>query len=67
MKQSPSWEANNHSPNQEILRLLWNRKVHYRVHISPPLVPILSQMNPVPIFLLHFPKTDSNIVAPYHA
>jgi len=33
-EQSP-WEANSHSPNQEISRILCSPKVHYCVHKSP--------------------------------
>ena len=55
IQQRPSWEANRYSAIQ-IPSILWNPNVHHQVHKSPPLVPILSKIDPI-----HTPHHTSRI------
>jgi hypothetical protein len=50
MKQRPSLEASSRSANQQILRLLQNPNIYFRLHKMSPLVAILSQADQVHIF-----------------
>jgi hypothetical protein len=66
MEHSPSQETNSCSASQEIPRLLWNPKVHYRIHQSSPPITVLSQINPIQMLRSNFRKThfNFNIVLP---
>jgi hypothetical protein len=62
MELSPPQEATSHAATQELPNILWNPKVHYRLHKSPPLVSIPSQINPVRTTPSCSSKIDFNIV-----
>jgi hypothetical protein len=61
---STSWEAANCAPTQELPSILWNPKVHYHVHKSPLLVPILSHINPIHTTSFSLYKIHFNIIRP---
>jgi len=64
MEQSRYLEAKRFSASQEIPRILYNPKVHYRIQMCPPPVPILRQVDPVHNPASHFRKIYLNIILP---
>jgi hypothetical protein len=62
MKRSHSWKINTSSVIQDISNILWHSKLHYRVHKSPSLAPILCHMNPGRNLSTHFVMIYFNII-----
>ena len=58
MKLSPYGETKNFSASPEISCILWNQKVHYYVHDSPPFVPVLSRIIPKHALSSHYLRSS---------
>jgi hypothetical protein len=61
-----TYGAVNCAAPQELPSFLWNPKVQYRVHKSPPLVPIPSHINPIHYIPSYLSKIILILSTPYH-
>jgi hypothetical protein len=50
------------SATQKFRHILWNPQFNYRIHMSPPLLPVLSEKNPVHTTPSYFSKIHFSIV-----
>ena len=64
MEYSPSSKADSFSLSQKTHKILWKPQVHHQGHISPPLVRILSQINPVHPF--HPVSSRYGLISSFH-
>jgi hypothetical protein len=64
MELSFFWEAASHAATQELPHILWNPKVHYRIHKTSPLDPNLNQIDAVHTIPSYLTKIYFNIFHP---
>jgi hypothetical protein len=64
MELSPSWEVISQAALKIFPSILWNPKVHYCVHKSPSLLPILSQIDQIHVIPSYLSKIHFNFVHP---
>jgi hypothetical protein len=62
MELGPTWKTATCAATQEVPNILWNPKVHYRVHKSCPQVPIVSQIKQVHTTPSYLSKIHFNII-----
>jgi len=54
------WKANSFSASQDIPHTLQNLNIHYYIHKTPPITPVLSQINPAQTLPTSFFKKDTD-------
>jgi len=64
IEESLSWETDRFSDSPEILCILQNQKVYYRIHKFPPPDPILRQLDQVHSHTSYVLKIHLNIILP---